>query len=70
MKISYILSNVLFLGFVVSLFVAIVFFEIGLRAFRNSNEKKSKESNSLGFRWLFYAGILLALSVVFSLIKF
>ncbi|AFG35142.1 hypothetical protein QQE94_04890 [Fervidobacterium pennivorans subsp. shakshaketiis] len=70
MKISYILSNVLFLGFVLSLVVAIVFFEIGLRAFRNANEKKSKESNSLGFRWLFYAGILLALSIVFSLIKF
>ncbi|AMW32733.1 hypothetical protein [Fervidobacterium islandicum] len=70
MKISYIISNVLFIAFVVSLLVAIIFFEIGLRAFRKQNERKSKESNSLGFRWLLYAGVLLLLSIVFSLIKF
>ncbi|QAV32769.1 hypothetical protein SAMN04488510_10270 [Fervidobacterium changbaicum] len=70
MKISYIISNVLFIAFVVSLLVAIIFFEIGLRAFRKQSERKSKESNSLGFRWLLYAGVLLLLSIVFSLIKF
>ena len=70
MRISYIISNVLFVAFIVALVVAIIFFEIGLRAYRNENERKSKDSNSFGFRWLIYAGVLLVLSVIFSLSKF
>jgi len=70
MRISYILSNIFFITFIIALVVAIVFFEIGLRAYRNANERKSKESNSRGFRWLIYAGILFVLSVLFSLFKF
>jgi len=70
MHISYIISNVLFVAFIVALVVAIIFFEIGLRAYRNENERKSKDSNSLGFRWLIYAGVLLVLSVIVSLSKF
>ncbi len=70
MHISYIISNVLFVAFIVALVVAIIFFEIGLRAYRNENERKSKDSNSLGFRWLIYAGVLFVLSVILSLSKF
>jgi hypothetical protein len=60
----------LFVAFIVALVVATIFFEIGLRAYRNENERKSKDSNSLGFRWLIYAGVLLVLSVILSLLKF
>ncbi|HUM43296.1 MAG TPA: hypothetical protein PKI14_10135, partial [Fervidobacterium sp.] len=70
MKISYFISNVLFIAFVVTLVVAIVFFEIGLRSLRKQNERKTKESNTLGFRWLMYAGILLALSIGISFLNF
>lgn len=70
MRISYIISNMLFVAFIVALVVATIFFEIGLRAYRNENERKSKDSNSLGFRWLIYAGVLLVLSVILSLLKF
>ncbi|MEJ5257600.1 MAG: hypothetical protein WHS64_05050 [Fervidobacterium sp.] len=69
MRISYIISNIFFIAFVAAMVVAIVFFEIGLRAYRNQNERKSKESNALGFRWLMYAGISFALSVIISLFK-
>lgn len=70
MRISFVISNIFFIAFVVALVVAIVFFEIGLRALRKESERKSKESNALGFRWLFYALALLGLSILFSLFKF
>lgn len=70
MKISYVISNVLFIAFVVALVVAIVFFEIGLSSLRKQNERKTKESNTLGFRWLIYSGVLLALSIGISFLNF
>lgn len=70
MRISFVISNIFFIAFVVALAVAIVFFEIGLRALRKESERKSKESNALGLRWLFYALALLGLSILFSLFKF
>jgi heme/copper-type cytochrome/quinol oxidase subunit 2 len=70
MKISYIISNILFIAFLVSLVVAIVFFEIGLSSLRKQNERKTKESNTLGLRWLIYSGVLLALSIGISFLNF
>lgn len=70
MKISYIISNILFIAFIVALVVAIVFFEIGLRSLRKQNERKTKESNALGLRWLIYSGVLLALSIGISFLNF
>lgn len=70
MKLSFYLSNFFFIFFVITLVIAIIFFEIGLRAFRNENERKSKENNKLGFRWLLVASILLLFSILFSLLKF
>ncbi|ODN30121.1 hypothetical protein [Fervidobacterium thailandense] len=67
MKFTHVVSNVFFIAFVVALLVAIIFFEIGIRAFRNQNERKSKESNRLGFRWLLIAVGLLLLSIITSL---
>ncbi len=70
MKISYVISNILFIAFVVAFVVAIVFFEIGLNSLRKQNERKTKESNTLGFRWLIYSGVLLALSIGVSFLNF
>ncbi|EKF49847.1 hypothetical protein H17ap60334_03880 [Thermosipho africanus H17ap60334] len=42
--------------------ISIIFFEIGLRAMRRENEKKTKESNKLGIRFLILSGILFGLS--------
>ncbi|KAF2961601.1 hypothetical protein [Fervidobacterium sp. 2310opik-2] len=70
MKISFVISNIFFIAFVIALAITIIFFEIGLRAFRKSNEKKSKESNALGFRWLIISLGLLTLSILFSFFKF
>ncbi len=65
----YTISNILFVGFVVTLLVSIIFFEIGIRAFRNGQERKSKESNRNGFRWLAISGLLFVLSFLIGLIK-
>ncbi|MCX7653503.1 MAG: hypothetical protein N2Z58_02345 [Fervidobacterium sp.] len=70
MRISFFISNIFFIAFVVALVISIIFFEIGLRALRKESERKSKESNALGFRWLFFALAFLFLSIVFSLFKF
>ncbi len=70
MKIAFVISNIFFIAFVVALAITIIFFEIGLRAFRKNNEKKSKESNALGFRWLIISIGLLTLSILFSFFKF
>ncbi|MGC8820237.1 MAG: hypothetical protein ACP5KD_05670 [Fervidobacterium sp.] len=70
MKIAFAISNIFFIGFVVTLAVTIIFFEISLRALRSQNERKSKESNRLGIRWLLISLGLLGLSILFSLFKF
>uniref|UniRef100_A0A7C4CCQ6 Uncharacterized protein n=1 Tax=Fervidobacterium thailandense TaxID=1008305 RepID=A0A7C4CCQ6_9BACT len=67
MKFTHVVSNIFFIAFVVALLVAIIFFEIGIRAFRNQNERKSKESNRLGFRWLLIAVGLLLVSILTSM---
>lgn len=69
MKWTYYVSNAFFIAFVVAFLIALVLFEIGLRAFRNRNERKSKESNRLGFRWLLISGVLLLISILVTLIK-
>lgn len=67
MKFTHVVSNIFFIAFVVALLVAIIFFEIGIKAFRNQNERKSKESNRLGFRWLLIAVGLLLVSILTSM---
>lgn len=67
MKFTHVVSNIFFIAFVVALLVSIIFFEIGIKAFRNQNERKSKESNRLGFRWLLIAVGLLLVSILTSM---
>lgn len=69
MRWTYYVSNAFFMAFVVAFLVSIILFEIGLRAFRNRNERKSKESNRLGFRWLLLSGLLLLISILVTLIR-
>ncbi|MBB6062062.1 putative membrane protein [Thermosipho japonicus] len=56
------LSNLFFVGATIVFLISIIFFEIGLRAMRRENEKKTKESNRLGIRFLILSGILFGLS--------
>lgn len=57
-----ILSDLFFIAATGLFLVAIIFFEIGLKAMKKQNDKKTKESNKLGFRFLIWSGILFGVS--------
>jgi len=65
-NIIWITSDVLFFIGVGLLVISIIFFEIGTKYMRQKKDLKRKESDKRGWKFLAYAGIFFAASLLLS----